>query len=160
MLNFKISVISSMKAVKIFLRPCHELNGKAYLGFRTGHYFEHLVYDGGRVRKVRACQDCPISRFVQASHVISPPRTVGGLIRLVVTFNNAVARLISYYGPRVVKAEYVDIRGAIVTEHQKNVLSMVNEIGVSEAARRLGRSKTAIRKLVKSALRKLVEIYA
>jgi len=142
------------------IKPCPELAGGYYIGFRSGHYFEHLIYKRGKVVKVRACPDCPITRLIQVSHIIAPPRSVNGYIRLVVALNNAVNKLISYYGPKVVKVDVMDLRGAIVTDNQRDVLGVVAELGISEAARRVGKSKTAVRKLFKSAIRKLVELYA
>jgi DNA-binding CsgD family transcriptional regulator len=161
-----MGVIPVMRVARVAMRQCselRELGAEGYLGFNVSGCpgrVEHVVVRGRRVvRFQKRCDDCILSFLARKTHLLGMPvLRSDGTIVFTVPLDKTVRRLLRENRDNVVSVEEVDYREVFLTERQRTVIRLISTgeaSNISRVAEKLGISKPAAYKIVRSALRKL-----
>jgi len=132
-------------------KPCSHFLAQSgdefkHVGFRVENgVLTHLVWNG-RLRKVVCRENCPITKLISKSYIVSISY-VSGYFRFAI-----VVRRQSAYGPCF--APY----RLNLAEREVEALRLFSSHSIKGAAEKLGVSKAATSKLVKRAVRKLLAL--
>jgi DNA-binding CsgD family transcriptional regulator len=155
-----------VRALRVTIIGCEALKKvkpAAYLGYKLleDGRIEHLLLKGRR-RAVRVrvrCDECVLSRILKASALLSMPVVVDGyLVRFLVLETREVAKLLEESRGRVVSVERVEVEDLVLTDRQRYVLKLAADGGGASPSRiawKLGVTRQAAQKLIKTALRKV-----
>ncbi|MEB3806749.1 MAG: hypothetical protein GSR73_04450 [Desulfurococcales archaeon] len=160
-----------MKLLKVTMKQCsllRQLKPDEYLGTRIGTCpakIEHIVVSNRRVHVLKkSCDDCVLAKLMRATHVIGQPVIRGDeTIVFIVRDNKYTRRLLREHNDDIVDVGEVDYREVYLTLRQKEALRMLangEASNISRLARKLGISKPAALKLVKSSIKKLASKYS
>jgi len=146
--------------IRLYLKGCRKLPRDAYfhLGFRINNgTIKHLVATPRGKEAIHAkCQECVFYKLLERTYVYGAPTVEDGVIKLVVSDNRAVRRILAEHYSQVIKIEPLKHAQITLTKKQRAILSaLARGHNVSTLARERGVSKVAVYKLFKNALRKL-----
>lgn len=152
-----------MELLTIYEKPCKNFLesigdcGKwaEYLGFsiQNGKVIHYIKRGDGLVKIY--CSSCILSELLKNTALVKMPEIRDGFIVFTVVANNAVKK---YVRRRRVKAVVKRWRNPRLTPRQRAALIFFSNGGLEAVAQGLGISKSAACKLVKRALKKVVEI--
>jgi len=155
-----------LRVARVTMRQCRELlelGPDGYLGFNVSGCpgrVEHVLVRGRRVvRFQKRCDQCILSMLARGTHLLGMPVLRNdGTIVFTVPLDRWVRKTLREHSDEVVSVEEVDYREVFLTERQRTALKLISTgeaSNISRVAERLGISKPAAYKIVRSALRKL-----
>ncbi len=121
---------------------------------------EHVLARGHRVvRFQKKCGQCILPILARGAHLLGMPVLRNdGTIVFTVPLDRWVRKTLREHRDEVVSVDEVDYREVFLTERQRTALKLISSgeaSNISRVAERLGISKPAAYKTVRSALRKL-----
>lgn len=132
-------------------------DAEAHLGFRVAPpHIYHLVKTPRGVEVVsKRCEDCVFYRLMESGYVYGAPALEGGRIKIVVRDSRATRRILAE--SQVVKIEAVRWNALVLTPTQREVLkALANGHNISSLARETAKTKAAVYKTFKKALKKIL----
>ncbi|MFP3266385.1 MAG: bacteriocin [Thermoproteus sp.] len=152
-----------MEFIRVYLRPCSALprDAVAHLGFRVeGGRVRHIVLTArGAVAVSKRCDDCVFYRLMSSSYVRGAPSIDNGVIKVIVADTRGARRVLAEHRGQVISVTPVKRSSLVLTYKQREVLlALANGDSISILARSSSRSKVAVYKLFRKALRKVVEL--
>ncbi|MEM1597449.1 MAG: bacteriocin [Pyrobaculum sp.] len=153
-----------MRFLRVVFKTCPRVpkDAVAHLGFKiNGSKIYHLVETPRGVDYVTAnCEECVFYRLATRGYVVGRLVIRGSKAVIHVEDNWAVRKVLSEYGWQVLSVKPVKKVSLYLTERQWKVLeAAANGHSLTSMAERFGVSKVAVYKTLKTALRKVVEIF-
>ena len=113
----------------------------------------------GAVAVSKRCDDCVFYRLMTSSYIRGTPSIDNGVIKVIIADTRGARRVLAEHRGQVISATPVKRSSLVLTYKQREVLlALANGSSISILARSSSRSKVAVYKLFRKALRKVVEL--
>ncbi len=152
-----------MRFLRVRLKACNAVprDAEAHLGFKVENgVVRHLVLTSrGPVVVSKRCEDCVFYKLASSTYVRGTPTIHNGVIKIVVADTRTARAILRQHEEQVISVEELRHTSLVLTRKQREILSaLANGSTIADMARFSSRSKVAVHKIFRKALRKVVEL--